>query len=166
MLRFYIVLLTLLSLSASSNAETDPEITAWHLSVMSHVRKFIKYPPKAKANGETGVVVVKFTIDSTGHLIDAKIANPSCYDELNQEALATVRRAEPFPSFPSKIKSTRETFRQPLVFMLKANTSLTIQAQALADPCRTNPAPSLETAPRSKQQSPSTQPPLLKPPPS
>jgi periplasmic protein TonB len=125
-------LLIMILFPISANAQTTPEMTSWYLSISSHIKRFQKFPPNAKLRGERGEVFIKFTIDPTGHLIDSVVAKPSCFDDLNKEALATVRRAEPFPPFPSTIKKTRLTFTQPIVFAKDWKDALRMQAQSAA----------------------------------
>jgi protein TonB len=64
---------------------------------------------------------LQFTIDRDGHLLDSRIARSSCYDDLDEEGLATVRRANPYPPFPIGIMEARATFIIPIIFNTKRN---------------------------------------------
>ena len=63
-----------------------------------------RYPPWAKKHGIEGTVYLKFTILSTGAARDVKIIKSSGLNILNEEAISTIKRAQPFPPIPEEIK--------------------------------------------------------------
>lgn len=69
------------------------------------------YPPYSKRNGQTGTVVVQFTVDPTGKVIAASIYTSSTWPLLDQEALRTVRSWQ-FP--PGDVL----TLIRPIIFQL------------------------------------------------
>lgn len=129
MLRVCLVILVFISCRIPVHAEANPELE-YGLSARAQIERSKKYPPGALARHEIGQVFIKFTIDSTGRLIDSKITRPSCFNELNQAALAAVREAQPFASFPPTIRQSRLTFTQPVVFAFTFQEALAVQVKA------------------------------------
>jgi len=70
------------------------------------------YPPEARRRGQTGTVVVQFTVDSSGRVTFANAIRPSPWPLLNQEAVRTVLTWR-FP--PGDFIS----LERPIVFRLK-----------------------------------------------
>lgn len=70
------------------------------------------YPSEARRKGQTGTVVVEFTIDTTGRVISAFAKSPSPWPLLNEEAVRTVRRWR-FPPGPVT------KLQRPIVFQLR-----------------------------------------------
>ncbi len=70
------------------------------------------YPAEARRLGQTGTLVVEFTVDSTGRVISAYAKSPSPWPLLNQEAVRTVRRWK-FPPGPVM------KLQRPIVFQLR-----------------------------------------------
>jgi TonB family protein len=62
--------------------------------------------------GQTGTLVVEFTVDATGRVISAYAKSPSPWALLNQEAVRTVRGWK-FP--PGAVM----TLQRPIVFQLR-----------------------------------------------
>lgn len=69
------------------------------------------YPSAAKRQGQEGRVVVQFTVDERGNVVDARVTGPSPYQLLNEEALRTIRRFKARPG-------VRATTSQPIIFQL------------------------------------------------
>ena len=69
------------------------------------------YPSSARRQGQEGKVIVQFTVDERGYVVDAKIISGSPYPALNEEALRTVRRFRAKPG-------VRATTSQPIIFQL------------------------------------------------
>lgn len=70
------------------------------------------YPPEARRKGQTGTVVVEFTVDSSGRVISAYAKQPSPWPLLNNEAVRTVRRWKFPPGGVMKLQ-------RPIVFQLR-----------------------------------------------
>lgn len=69
------------------------------------------YPSSARRQGQEGTVIVQFTVDERGYVVDAKILRGSSHPVLNEEALRTVRRFRAKPG-------ARATTSQPIIFQL------------------------------------------------
>ena len=70
------------------------------------------YPPEARRRGQTGTVVVEFTVDASGRVISAYAKSPSPWPLLNEEAVRTVRRWKFPPGGVMKLQ-------RPIVFQLR-----------------------------------------------
>jgi len=69
------------------------------------------YPSAARRSGQQGRVVVQFTVDERGYVVDAKITGSCPHSVLNEEALRTVRRWKFRPG-------PRASASRPIVFQL------------------------------------------------
>jgi protein TonB len=69
------------------------------------------YPSSARRQGQQGKVIVQFTVDERGYVVDAKILSGCPFSVLNEEALRTVRRFRAKPG-------VRATTSQPIIFQL------------------------------------------------
>ncbi len=79
------------------------------------------YPLWAKKQGVEGVARVYFTVLPDGRLRDARITGSSGAGVLDEEALATVRRAGPFPPAPREISGSAVSMEVAIVFSLDKN---------------------------------------------
>lgn len=70
------------------------------------------YPAEARRLGQTGTLIVEFTVDSSGRVVSAYAKSPSPWPLLNQEAVRTVRRWR-FPPGPVM------KLQRPIVFQLR-----------------------------------------------
>ncbi len=76
------------------------------------------YPKAARMRKQQGVVRVAFVIDREGHVLDCRLVAPTGHALLDQEALAMVRRSDPFPTPPHTIKGERIAMDAPVEFSL------------------------------------------------
>jgi periplasmic protein TonB len=72
----------------------------WETELLAHIERFRRYPPKALARGDQGLVKVRITIDRDGRVQETHIVQSSGSPELDQEALAALTRAQPVPRPP------------------------------------------------------------------
>jgi protein TonB len=70
------------------------------------------YPAAARRLGQTGTLLVEFTVDASGRVISAYAKSPSPWPLLNEEAVRTVRRWK-FPPGPVM------KLQRPIVFQLR-----------------------------------------------
>jgi len=71
-----------------------------------------RYPDAARRGGQTGTVLVEFTIDTDGRVVSAFAKQPSPWPLLNEEAVKTVRRWKFPPGGVMKLQ-------RPIVFELR-----------------------------------------------
>jgi protein TonB len=78
-------------------------VRMWKGQVSASLERVKYYPELALARSEYGLVRIKFTLDRSGRVVKAEVVRSSCYPELDAEALALVRRAQPFPTPPDEL---------------------------------------------------------------
>ncbi len=76
------------------------------------------YPRRSRRRGEEGVVMVRFTIDRAGYVLERSIVRRSGFRALDEEALAMLDRASPLPEMPNDIAGTRMTITTPVEFTI------------------------------------------------
>jgi len=92
---------------------------SWNMQVFAQLKRNLRYPPKAASRGEKGIVQISFSLDRHGRVIDSRILSSSGVAELDQEALALLRRAQPFPMPPADLPGERFERNAPISFHLK-----------------------------------------------
>jgi protein TonB len=81
------------------------------------LQRFRRYPPEAERRGFTGVVMMRFSIDASGHVASQSMVRSSGHDQLDEEAAAWLQRAQPFPAPPpGRVAPTQIVV--PLAFVL------------------------------------------------
>jgi protein TonB len=70
------------------------------------------YPLAARRGGQTGTVVIEFSVDASGKVISAYAKNPSPWPLLNEEAVRTVRRWSFPPGGVMKLQ-------RPIIFQIR-----------------------------------------------
>jgi len=87
---------------------------AYNSLVYGHVQRFKHYP--AAAGNVSGQAAVRFVLNRAGSVLSSSIARSSGNSILDQEALAIVQRASPFPPFPAEKSGTQDSFIAPISF--------------------------------------------------
>lgn len=72
----------------------------WRGAIGTHLVHHRRYPTEARARGVQGVATVRVTIDGDGHVLDRTLAKSSGRPILDGEAVAMMKRADPFPKPP------------------------------------------------------------------
>ena len=83
------------------------------------VEKNKRYPEAARARREQGTAQVSFTLDRKGMVVNARVAQTSGSSALDAEAIALLKRAEPFPAPPATFPGEFVVVRQPIRFTVK-----------------------------------------------
>lgn len=95
---------------------TKAQIDSWYGRIRMQLERHKSYPPVAREHGEKGVVELAFSIDRDGHVLSSRIVKSSGYPALDQEAIASVRRAQPFPLPPTGLDGEKFDFTVPVRF--------------------------------------------------
>jgi protein TonB len=98
-------------IGATSKA-VSAAIATWQRVMLDRVQRFHRYP--ARAHNESGIAGVEFAIDRTGRVLSSRIVKSSGYAMLDQDALALIRRASPFPSPPASVSDDLLTIVLPV----------------------------------------------------
>ncbi len=92
---------------------------SWKGQIVAAIERNKRYPAAAEARREQGRPSVSFSIDRHGRLLSSRLVHPSGVSELDQEALAILKRAQPFPPPPPEIIGTHFDFTVPIRFTLR-----------------------------------------------
>ena len=91
---------------------------------MAHIERHKRYPEEARTRREQGVAQVFFSIDRQGRIIESRVVKPSGFSALDEEALAMLQRADPFPAPPPEVPGKdRVDMPIPIRFNLVASLS-------------------------------------------
>lgn len=101
--------------TASASGSGSAEVAKYPGLVQRKLRRALRFPKGAgSAKGE---VQVRFVIAASGSVSGIKVVASSGHPLLDQEAIATVRRAAPFPAIPADAGRSSWTFTMPLAFV-------------------------------------------------
>jgi TonB family protein len=93
-------------------------VADWKSQIIELIERNKRYPLSAPRDEER-VVQVLFSLDRRGRVMDSRIISSSGSSVLDEEALALVRRSEPFPPPPQELKD-HVNLRLPIRFNPKA----------------------------------------------
>lgn len=105
--------------SVVSAGASAAAVASYKQMVAAHLQRFKQYPLGAKAAGQQGTARVSFTLGRGGQVLSAGLGGSSGHSALDAETLAMVRRAQPFPSFPSDVKQGSMSFSAPVAFYIR-----------------------------------------------
>jgi protein TonB len=91
----------------ASEGPTSAAITRWEISIKVRLEQTKRYP--AQAHGSKGIAQVNFRIDRNGHVVSSRIVQSSGSAALDEDALATLKRADPLPLPPNGITDDKLT---------------------------------------------------------
>jgi protein TonB len=86
--------------------------------VLAHLARHKRFPDQARALRVSGRVAVTFSFDARGRVTNVALAASSGHPVLDQEALAMVRRASPFPVIPPETGRMAASFTAPIRYDL------------------------------------------------
>ncbi|PWR21866.1 energy transducer TonB [Zavarzinia compransoris] len=87
--------------------------------VSAWIEKHKRYPDSARRRGIEGKPTVRFRIDRGGHVQMVEIHRETGRRDLDEAALRTIERADPFPPFPDDIEGQSMEFVVPIDFNMK-----------------------------------------------
>jgi protein TonB len=92
-------------------------LMTWRNQIVTILERNKRYPADARARGEHGVARLAFSIDGAGHLLSSRVVASSGSAALDQETLALVQRAQPFPPPPPDLAGVEMTV--PVSFSIR-----------------------------------------------
>ncbi|WP_334409757.1 energy transducer TonB [Bradyrhizobium sp. AZCC 1721] len=101
------------------NDKNSEAVVTWRTQVLALVEKNKRYPEAARSRREQGTAQVSFTLDRKGMVVSARVTQSSGSGALDEEALALLKRAQPFPSPPAMFPGEFVVVRQPIRFTVK-----------------------------------------------
>jgi periplasmic protein TonB len=110
------------STTEGSEFGTAPEgrtdqLSLYKAELRATIDKNKSYPTMSRRLGQTGTVVVAFTLLEDGHIIDVRIEKPSRYDSLNSSALDAVKKVKRFKPIPKDLGETKLDITVPVKFI-------------------------------------------------
>jgi periplasmic protein TonB len=90
----------------------------WQASVAGWLASRKTYPEEARQHGEEGRVVVRFTVDRSGHVIEVNIVGSSGSEQLDAATIALLRNAS-LPAFPPSMPQARITITTSVRYTLR-----------------------------------------------
>ncbi|SNY91268.1 protein TonB [Cohaesibacter sp. ES.047] len=86
--------------------------------IRARLRRSLVYPRAAQQRRETGTATVRFRITANGRASSVSVVRSSGRTRLDKAALATVKRASPFPPLPKGLGRTSISMTVPIAFRL------------------------------------------------
>jgi protein TonB len=101
------------------NEKNSEALVTWRTQVLALVEKNKRYPQAARSRREQGTAQVSFTLDRQGMVVSARVTQSSGFGALDDEAIALLKRAQPFPAPPPMFPGEFVVVRQPIRFTVK-----------------------------------------------
>jgi protein TonB len=99
--------------------QPDPQVRANYRAMLANkIHAAKRYPRFAVMQRIEGSATVRFILDENGRLMNVEIEASSGFPILDEEAIAIIKRASPFPPPPSGLKSDRN-YSIPIDFSLR-----------------------------------------------
>ena len=94
-------------------------VPTWKTHILALLERNKRYPEAAQSRHQQGVAQVFFSIDRKGRVLNSRLVRSSGASALDDEALALLRRAEPFPPPPPELPGARVDLTVPIRFNLR-----------------------------------------------
>lgn len=94
-------------------------VPTWKTHILALLERNKRYPETAQSRHQEGVAQVFFSLDRQGRVINSRLLRSSGASALDDEALALLRRAEPFPPPPPELPGARVDVKVPIRFNLR-----------------------------------------------
>jgi protein TonB len=94
-------------------------VPTWKTHILALLERNKRYPEAAQSRHQQGVAQVFFSIDRQGRVLNSRVVRSSGASALDDEALAILRRAEPFPPPPPELPGARVDLTVPIRFNLR-----------------------------------------------
>jgi protein TonB len=101
------------------SATSRAAMASWRDLVVARLQQAKRYPSSAEARHEQGVATLSFSVDRHGRVVSRHVARSSGHSSLDQEVLAMVQRAQPFPAFPPSMTQSVVHLSVPIRFSLR-----------------------------------------------
>jgi periplasmic protein TonB len=105
--------------TAAQSARARAAATTWRSQIASTLEHNKRYPQEARARREQGVAQLAFSIDREGHVLSSRIVTSTGFALLDEETLALVQRAQPFPVPPPEVPGDEIKFMVPVRFSVR-----------------------------------------------
>ncbi|MCA1510190.1 energy transducer TonB [Bradyrhizobium sp. NBAIM01] len=99
--------------------KAEQAIATWRSQILALVERNKRYPEAARSRHEQGITQVRFMLDRKGLVSDAQVTQSSGSSGLDDEAIALLKRAQPFPAPPDTLAGPSVAVRLPIRFTVK-----------------------------------------------
>jgi TonB family protein len=96
----------------------EADVFMYQDAVRHRIEQARDYPDEARREGQQGSVGIDFTVLSDGGVESIAVTKSSGRELLDAEAVATIKRASPFPSFSGFIKNDKMNVQILMVYRL------------------------------------------------
>jgi protein TonB len=110
---------TVAATQVGDSKKNSKAVLTFRKSLHLHLKKHQRYPGEARARGQQGTVVVQFAIDRSGKLTEKILQKSSGNPRLDDEALAAIDRASPFPLPPDEEPGEVLRYSMPIAFKIR-----------------------------------------------
>jgi protein TonB len=100
--------------TAAQIARSRASASAWRSQIAAILEHNKRFPQEARSRREQGVAQLAFSIDREGHVLSSRIVTSSGSVALDEETLALVQRAQPFPAPPPEVSGSEIKFTVPV----------------------------------------------------
>jgi protein TonB len=94
-------------------------VPTWKTQIVALLERNKRYPETSQSRREQGVAQVFFSLDRQGRVLESRVVRSSGANALDEEALALLRRAQPFPPPPRELAGDHIDLTVPIRFNLK-----------------------------------------------
>jgi protein TonB len=94
-------------------------VPTWKTEILALLERNKRYPGAAQSRHQQGTAQVFFSLDRQGRVIDSRVVRSSGASSLDDEALALLRRAQPFPPPPAELPGQHVDLTVPIRFNLR-----------------------------------------------
>ena len=94
-------------------------VPTWKSHILALLERHKRYPETAQSRHQQGIAQVLFSLDRLGRVIRSRIVHSSGASALDEEALALLQRAQPFPPPPPDVPGEHVELSVPIRFNLK-----------------------------------------------
>jgi periplasmic protein TonB len=101
------------------NPNASNAVPTWKTQIVALLERNKRYPPAAQSRREQGVAQVSFSLDRQGRVVESRLVRSSGAAALDEEALALLHRAQPFPKPPAELTGSRVNLSVPIRFNLR-----------------------------------------------
>jgi periplasmic protein TonB len=105
--------------TAAQEARARVSASTWRSQIAAILEHNKRYPREARERREQGVAQLAFSIDREGRVLSSRIVTSSGFPTLDEETLALVQRAQPFPTPPPEVSGTEIKFTVPVRYGIR-----------------------------------------------
>jgi protein TonB len=99
--------------------DNSKALQTWGGQVSASIKRNLRFPETSRARREHGVAQVSFVLDRLGRVLESRLVRSAGIAALDQEALAVLQRAQPFPPPPRETPGERVPLTIPIIFEVK-----------------------------------------------